>query len=134
MPDYVCLGQFSERKAGHSEHYFAERYSWLDFRGELSIDPTVQFGFCNMIITQSHDITTGEWRVPVVNKKVTIGAHAWITSRCMLYNCEIGHHAIVACGAVVRNMTVPPYTIVEGNPAKVVAKWNDETKKWERVE
>lgn len=133
MPEYICMGVFNEQKAGHPEHYFSERYTWLDFRGELRIAPTAEFGFQNMIITQSHDVYTGEFRGPTIDKKVIVEHHAWITSRCILYNCVIGHHAIVATGAVVRNMTVPPYTIVEGNPAKVCKRWNEETKKWEKV-
>lgn len=50
-----------------------------------------------------------------VHKGVWIGAGAIILPKCF----EIGEGAIVASGAVVTK-DVPPYTVVAGNPAKVI--------------
>ena len=129
--NYVVMGTFDESKAGHNEHYYAERYTFIDFRGGLLIDPTAQFGFQNTIITLSHDISGGSFTVPAVKRPVVIEHHAWITSNCVLYNCTIGHHSIIAVGAVVRNMTVPPYTIMEGNPARRIAVWSGSS--WRKI-
>jgi acetyltransferase-like isoleucine patch superfamily enzyme len=131
--DYVCFGNFNEQAAGHSEWYFSERYTWLDFRGGLKIAATAQFGFSNRIMTASHSIATGQFYGPMVYRPVTIEDYAWITSFCILYNCTIGHHAVVSIGSVVANMVVEPYCIVEGNPAQVVKVWNAEIRKWVRV-
>ena len=38
---------------------------------------------------------------------------------------------LVAAGTVVRGQNVAPYTMVAGNPARVIARWDGE--KWERV-
>ena len=47
---------------------------------------------------------------------VFVGEHATI-----LMGCTIGHHSIIAAGAVVTEGTVlPPYSLVAGVPARVV--------------
>lgn len=64
----------------------------------------------------------------VVEDEVWIGANAVITS-----GVKIGKHAVVAAGSVVTK-DVPPYSVVAGNPAKVLKQYNPETKLWEKVE
>ena len=112
--------------------YYNLRNVFLDCRGPLKIHPTSEWGWFAMVITASHDVAGGQYGRRVVDRPVTVDEHAWVCSRALLYNCHIGHHAIVACGAVVRNMTVEPYTMVEGNPARPVKRFVDG--RWERVE
>ncbi len=50
-----------------------------------------------------------------IHKGVWIGAGAIILSKC----CDIGEGSIIAAGAVVTK-DVPPYTVVGGNPARVI--------------
>lgn len=52
---------------------------------------------------------------------VEIGEFCFIgTNATVLMGSKIGHHSVVAAGAVVtQNMVVPPYSIVVGVPAKV---------------
>ncbi|WP_081741592.1 hypothetical protein [Bacteroides reticulotermitis] len=50
----------------------------------------------------------------------------------MLSGVHIGTHSIVAARAVVTK-DVPSYSIVAGNPAKVIKRYNFEIKKWERM-
>jgi acetyltransferase-like isoleucine patch superfamily enzyme len=131
MPDYLCWGPYDEQAVGHPEKYFAERYTWLDFRGGLTIAPTAQFGFGNRIMTASHSILSGQFFGPAISRPVIIGEWAWITSFCVLYSCTIGHHAVLSIGSVVANMEVEPYTLVAGNPARAIKKWNGE--RWIKV-
>jgi acetyltransferase-like isoleucine patch superfamily enzyme len=52
---------------------------------------------------------------------VIVRRHAWIAVNVtILPDVEIGEGAIVSAGSVV-NKDVPPFTVVQGNPAKVVA-------------
>jgi acetyltransferase-like isoleucine patch superfamily enzyme len=51
---------------------------------------------------------------------VSIGNDVWLGSQCMILSgVSIGHGAVVAARAVVTK-NVPPYTIVGGNPARVI--------------
>ena len=105
--------------------YFHLRNIFLDCRGKLSIHPASEWGWFVTVITASHDISSGQYAGGPIERSVTVGEYAWICSNALLYNCHVKHHGIVACGAVVRNMTVEPYTIVEGNPARPTRRYAD---------
>jgi acetyltransferase-like isoleucine patch superfamily enzyme len=61
-----------------------------------------------------HDWSTHEHRPVIIGKGAWIGAHAMV-----LKGVELGEGTIVAAGSVV-SKSVAPYTIVAGNPAKIV--------------
>jgi len=63
----------------------------------------------------------------IIEDEVWIGANAVVTA-----GVTIGKHSIVAAGCVVVK-DVPPYSIVGGNPGKILKQYNQETRKWERV-
>lgn len=46
---------------------------------------------------------------------------------------KLGDYCRIGANSVVMD-DIPPYTIAVGNPAKVVRKWNQETKTWERTD
>jgi acetyltransferase-like isoleucine patch superfamily enzyme len=53
---------------------------------------------------------------------ILIGANAWIGIRAVLLaGAQIGEGSIVGAAAVV-DFAVPPYSVVAGNPARVVAR------------
>lgn len=129
------LGDFrTQPNCGLSQRYFEERDCFLDCRepNMLHISPDANIGYENHLIVQTHDIQPGMFG-RVFGRLIIIHAKAFITSFCTLFNCEIGEGAIVATGSVVRNMKIAPWTLVEGNPARVIKKYNFETTKWERV-
>jgi len=125
-------GEWTPEKIGKPLEYFDLRKVFLDCRGELKIHPTTEWGWYVAVITASHDISSGQYTTGVVNRPVIVDEYAWIGSFSVLYNCHIQHHAIVACGAVVRNMTVEPWTIVEGNPAVPIKRFVDG--QWIKIE
>jgi acetyltransferase-like isoleucine patch superfamily enzyme/glycosyltransferase involved in cell wall biosynthesis len=63
----------------------------------------------------------------VVEDEVWIGANAVVVA-----GVRIGKHSVIAAGSVVTK-NVPPYSIVGGNPAKLLKQYNQETKTWERI-
>jgi acetyltransferase-like isoleucine patch superfamily enzyme len=63
----------------------------------------------------------------VVEDEAWIGANAVITA-----GVHIGKHAVVAGGSVVTR-DVPPYTVVGGNPARILRQYSPASQLWERV-
>ena len=80
------------------------------------------------------DITKPIGPQPLISKgPVIIDDDCWLGFSCeILSGVHIGKHSIVAARAVVTK-DVPPYSIVAGNPAKIVKQYNFETWKWEKV-
>lgn len=73
-----------------------------------------------ILLTASHDVLDPSWQ----HKKnpIQIGDYAWIaTNAILLPGVKIGKGAVVGAGAVV-NKDVDDYSIVIGNPAKVINK------------
>jgi acetyltransferase-like isoleucine patch superfamily enzyme len=53
-------------------------------------------------------------------RPVTIGDGVWIGARCIIFpGVRIGEGSVVAAGSIVRTH-VPPYSVVAGNPAKIM--------------
>ena len=79
------------------------------------------------------DITKSIHEQPVTTAQITIEDEVWIAANSVVVaGVTIGKHAVVAAGSVVTK-DVPPYSIVAGNPAKIIKEYNFDTKKWERV-
>ena len=72
------------------------------------------------LCTASHDITSPSFELQT--KPLVVGDSAWICSRAIvLPGVTVGEGAVVAAAAVVTK-DVPPWTVVAGNPAKVIKK------------
>ncbi|MGZ4068490.1 MAG: acyltransferase [Bacteroidia bacterium] len=63
----------------------------------------------------------------VVNDECWIGANVVVTAGVV-----IGKHCVIAAGSIVTK-DVPPYSVVVGNPARVIKRFDFETNKWARV-
>ena len=84
------------------------------------------------IVTQNHeiaDITIPMRLQTAEKKKVTICDDVWIgVNALILPGITVGRGSVVAGGAVVTK-DVPPYTIVGGNPAKIIRSRKKEEEK-----
>lgn len=75
--------------------------------------------------------------IPIHQQKVnaqsiTIEDEAWIAANSVITTgVTIGRHAIIAAGSVVTK-DVPSYTVVAGNPAKIIKRYNQEKQIWIR--
>ncbi|WP_416137215.1 acyltransferase [Halomonas sp. HK25] len=93
-------------------------------------DSTIRIGK-NCDIAPRVTIATGSHRIDLDGEHVAgagyslpieIGHGCWIgTGAILLGGAKIGHHSIVAAGAVVRG-EFPPYSLIGGVPAKVIKK------------
>lgn len=67
------------------------------------------------------------------SKPVIIHKNVWIGENVsILSGVEIGENSIIGAGSIVTK-SIPMNTIAVGNPAKVVKKYNEITKKWEKA-
>ena len=70
---------------------------------------------------------------PCSTAEINIGADSWIGANAVITaGVKIGEHSVVAAGSVVTR-NVPPFSIVAGNPARLIKQYNPATKLWEKV-
>jgi acetyltransferase-like isoleucine patch superfamily enzyme len=92
--------------------------------GEITIGEYAFFGHNVSVLTGTHDWTKfGPERqvaVPQSGRDVVIEEGVWVSSHAIIVApCRIGAHSVVGVGSLVLR-DVEPYTVVAGNPAKVL--------------
>ena len=93
--------------------------------GGINIEDGVMIGPDVSLLTANHDLT--DIRV-LIFKPIHIKKNAWIGARAIILpGITIGEGAIVASGAVVTH-NVEDFTVVAGNPARVIKKVQNEHK------
>ncbi len=84
----------------------------------------------------NHNYTNPELPVSrqgVSVKPVVIGDECWIGANVVITSgVTIGKHAVVAAGSVVTK-DVPPFSVVAGNPARLVKRYDTGSGTWIRV-
>lgn len=94
---------------------------FIDYSGELILKDCVKLSDGVVIETHRHEFIPGSNSQKAIPTKVIIEEGVWIGQKAII-NEEvkyIGRFAQIGAGAVVRN-PIPPYSIVVGNPAKIV--------------
>ncbi|MDA4113031.1 MAG: acyltransferase [Thaumarchaeota archaeon] len=113
----VYLGSPNELELGDGS--FLGRAS-LYCTGGVRIGKNVNVSDGAVIITAKHDVNSPTFEAKYA--PITIEDWAWIaTNAIVLAGITIGEGAVVAAGAVVTK-DVAPYSVVGGNPAKVIGE------------
>lgn len=79
------------------------------------------------------DITRPIRLQPVSTKPIVIEDECWIGANAVITaGVRVGKHSVVAGGSVVTK-DVPPYSVVAGNPARVIRHYDEDEQAWLRV-
>ena len=148
--DVFPFGEFSL-----GERSIIESYSTINNGvGSVKIGSDVTIGISNVIIgpvqignhviLAQNIVVSGlnhgydDVNVPIhqqkcITREIIIGDESWIGANVVIVaGVRIGKHAVVAAGSVVTK-DVPEFSIVAGNPAKLIKQYNPITKAWEKI-
>lgn len=112
----------------------------ISARNQIILEDSVLFGPQVLIMDHNHEFANIE--VPIREQGVTEGGRIVIEK-----NCWFGFGAVVLCGSgeltIGRNSVVganavvtrsfPPYSVIGGNPAKLLRTFDSEEKQWVKV-
>lgn len=129
------LGHPIEHYLGHPPAYYDQRNIWLDVRRPeyLNISPESDWAFQVMAIVLYHNMDPNR-RGELLAARLTVERNVFINNRAILFNTHIGEGAVIGAGAVVCSQDVPAYSMVVGNPARVIKHWNHEKQRWLKAE
>lgn len=113
-------GRLSNLKVGKGS--FVGKDTFIQLHAKVSIGDNVAINDSVKILTGSHDINSYDWNL--LTAPISIGNYAWIaTNSIILPGITIGEGAVVAAGSVVTK-NVDPFTVVGGNPARLLKARN----------
>lgn len=96
--------------------------SIIDCVGEVTIGDNTFFGHRVMVLTGGHDYRKFgiERQMSGTIQPTTIGTGVWIGSGAIIMpGVIVGDHAVIGAGSVVTH-NVNAYTVVAGNPARLI--------------
>ena len=102
--------------------------NFISYKGKLRVKKYAAIGAGCIVIPGDHVPTVGipqylagNLHINDVDGEIVVGEDAWVgAGTILLSHCQIGRGAVVAAGAVV-SKPVPPYAVVAGIPAKIIA-------------
>jgi len=104
--------------------------------GPVNIGNDVMFAQNVVVSGMNHsyeDISLPPSKQKDICLQITIGDNVWIGANSVVTaGVSIGKHSIIGGGSVVTK-NIPAYSVAVGNPAKVIKRYNDQTKAWEKV-
>lgn len=115
-------------------------YSMILSRGKIvgpvTIGKNVTVGGGAQITGLTHnyqDVNVPIQRQGVTASRCTIEDDVWIGGNtAIIQGITVGTHCIIGAGSVVTR-NVPPYSVVAGNPARVIKQYDFEKKEWVNV-
>lgn len=117
-----------------------EHFVQISAIGRLIIGPNVSIGSRTMILCGHHPFFDVKNPVKIGNRLagkkafIEIGDGTFIGSGvAIMQNVRIGKHVVIGANSVVKS-SIPDYSVVEGNPAAVVMRYDEAQDCWMKVE
>lgn len=115
-------------------------YCTISAANRIEIGRNVLFGINVLVLDHMHqykDITKPILHQGIISGgEVIIEDNVWIAANAVIYSSRkqltIGRNSVVAANSVVRD-SIAPFSIVSGNPARLIKKYNPDVKQWEDV-
>ena len=115
-------------RIGNFNHIYATQ--------EIIIEDNVLTADKVYISDNSHSYTDIEqpiWQQSIKQlSPVRIGEGSWLGENVCVIGASVGKHCVIGANSVVTH-DIPDYSIAVGSPAKVIKRYNMETKIWEKI-
>lgn len=138
-----CFLQVIDNLLTSPPHLLIKQGSLIGRNTQISVIQSVTIGsdcifagncFISDTTHSYNDITIPIIKSPLKKlKTVNIGDGSWLGRNASVIGASIGKHCIVGnCCMVTRD--IPDYSVVVGNPCKIIKRYNTEAKQWQKTD
>jgi acetyltransferase-like isoleucine patch superfamily enzyme len=116
------------------------RRSTISSRNEIILEANVLLAPSVLIMDHNHEFSNTEMPIHsqglTAGGRIVIGRNSWLGHGavviCSRNDLILGRNSVVAANAVVTR-SFPDFSVVAGNPAKLVRKFDQEVGRWVRI-
>jgi len=119
------------------DNFYATRNLNVYCGEDIKIEDDVLIGSYVLITDLSHGINPEDvknyQKQDITTKSVYIGEGCWLGDKVsVLPGTHIGKKSVIGSNAVIRGI-IPPFSMVVGNPGKIIKRWCADKKQWIKV-